>query len=80
MAISVGPYYDLKKSAELTVMFAGGRRGGLGVSMHSLIQWGIDHEQEAFLGSGELRYVVARVSPSNVLLHGPVSLFLRANR
>ena len=44
--------------------------------MGSLVEWRVDHQLKAFLGRGELRDVVTRVSTADVLLHGAVSFFL----
>lgn len=45
--------------------------------MSALVGRGIDHQQEALLGSRELRDVVVRVSTANVLLHGTVAFLLK---
>lgn len=44
--------------------------------MSSLIGRGGDHEQEAFLGSRELRDVVVGMRTANVLLHGAITFLL----
>jgi hypothetical protein len=42
----------------------------------TLLGRGGHHEQEALLGSRELRDVVVRMRTSDVLLHGAIALFL----
>lgn len=42
----------------------------------ALCRRGVDHRQEAFLGSGELGDVVFRVSPADMLLHRTIAFLL----
>lgn len=44
--------------------------------MRTLLGSGVHHEQEALLGSRELRDVVVRMRTSDVLLHGAIAFFL----
>jgi hypothetical protein len=46
--------------------------------MRTLLGSGVHHEQEALLGSRELRDVVVRMRTSDVLLHGAIAFFLGA--
>lgn len=44
-----------------------------------ILRRGVNHQKEALLGCGELRYVVFGVCSSDVLLHRAVSLFTNAS-
>ena len=47
--------------------------------MSSLIRRGGDHQDKALLGGRELRNVVIRMRPTDVLLHGAITLLLNGS-
>lgn len=47
--------------------------------MSSLVRRGRDHQDKALLRRRELRNIVARMGPTDVLLHGAVALLLKGS-
>lgn len=57
-------------------MAMGPWRRALLLVLHPFRGRGVDHQQEALLGRGELRDVVLRVRPPDMLLHRTIAFFL----